>query len=115
MVSDPQHTCSSVLVLYTIIFVPGNTTHHFVMLSFILILQNFMLQFFNKSAKQDCILAFYKLLCLTSHFTYFQVFEDLHAIWGWILIEELHVPINQRNICAISILPLNTISHLLHS
>ena len=69
-----------------------------------------MLQFFNESAKQDCFSVLYNPQCLTSHFAYFQVFEDLHAIWGWILIEELHVPINQRNICAISILALNTVS-----
>jgi len=41
-----------------------------------------------------------------SHFAYFQVFEDLHAIWDWILIEKLHIPLNQRNMySAILVVP----------
>jgi len=45
------------------------------------------------------------------HFTslllgYFQVFEDLRAIWDWILIEKLHIPCNERNMyTAILVLP----------
>ncbi|KAK4586147.1 hypothetical protein RGQ29_023370 [Quercus rubra] len=35
-----------------------------------------------------------------------QVFEDLHAIWDWILIEKLHIPLNQRNMySAILVVP----------
>jgi actin-related protein 8 len=35
-----------------------------------------------------------------------QVFEDLRAIWDWILIEKLHIPRNERNMySAILVLP----------
>lgn len=107
-----------VLVLCTII---SNTTLHFVVLSFILILQNLWptnmellipiflieiltLQFFNESTKQDFFQCFTNYCA--SHFAYFQVLEDLHAIWDWILMEKLHIPLNERNMySAILVVP----------
>lgn len=36
----------------------------------------------------------------------FQVLEDLHAIWDWILIEKLHIPHSDRNLySAILVVP----------
>ena len=36
----------------------------------------------------------------------FQVLEDLHAIWDWILIEKLHIPLSERNLySAILVVP----------
>lgn len=28
---------------------------------------------------------------------FFQVIEDIHAIWDWILIEKLHIPDSERH------------------
>ncbi|KAK7816964.1 actin-related protein 9 [Quercus suber] len=36
-------------------------------------------------------------LNISQHYPMQQVLEDLHAIWDWILIEKLHIPLNQRN------------------
>ena len=103
--------CIHVPVVYTIIFVQGNSTHHFVMLSFILILQSLwptnmeilmlifsieilMLHFLNENAKEDVFQCF--IYHCASHLAYFQVYGALHVIWGWILIEKSHI-LNQRN------------------
>lgn len=45
-------------------------------------------------------------LNISQHYPMQQVFEDLHAIWDWILIEKLHIPLNQRNMySAILVVP----------
>lgn len=67
-------------------------------------LWNFYASFFKESTKQDCFQLFTNYCA--SYFAYFQVFEDLYAIWDWILIEKLCIPLNQRNMySAILVLP----------
>ncbi|XP_022975057.1 actin-related protein 9 [Cucurbita maxima] len=43
---------------------------------------------------------------ISQHYSMQQVLEDLHAIWDWILIEKLHIPLSERNLySAILVVP----------
>ncbi|KAK9288056.1 hypothetical protein L1049_016502 [Liquidambar formosana] len=45
-------------------------------------------------------------LNISQHYPMQQVFEDLHAIWDWILLEKLHIPHSERNMySAILVVP----------
>ncbi|XP_048333184.2 actin-related protein 9 isoform X1 [Ziziphus jujuba] len=45
-------------------------------------------------------------LNISEHYSMQQVFEDLHTIWDWILIEKLHIPLAERNMySAILVVP----------
>ncbi|CAK9165455.1 unnamed protein product [Ilex paraguariensis] len=45
-------------------------------------------------------------LNISQHYPMQQVFEDLHAIWDWILIDKLHIPHSERNMySAILVVP----------
>ena len=49
---------------------------------------------------------FLSLILHHYHLPIFQVLEDLHAIWDWILIEKLHIPRNERNMySAVLVMP----------
>ncbi|KAF3456836.1 hypothetical protein FNV43_RR01490 [Rhamnella rubrinervis] len=45
-------------------------------------------------------------LNISQHYSMQQVFEDLHAIWDWILTDKLHIPLSERNMySAILVVP----------
>ncbi|KAM7488285.1 hypothetical protein LguiB_025769 [Lonicera macranthoides] len=45
-------------------------------------------------------------LNISQHYSMQQVFEDLHTIWDWILIDKLHIPHSERNMySAIIVVP----------